>query len=356
MANWSWRNKLPSAHDFRSDARARNETERIVCVMNPRAAAGRSGARLGELKRALDRAFAQAEVWKTEGPGHASELAARAIAEGADIVAAVGGDGTCNEVVNGFFEDGKLRSRSSIFTVIPFGTGSDLSRSVRAPTELADALWVAATGMTLPTDVGHIRFVGHDGAPGERVFINVAGFGANGDVVHRANSADKRLGGKATFIQATLGSLLNFEPPKVEVEWDGPDGPGRWSGSLLSAFVANGAYCGGGMNVGSGGSMHDGAFDLTLLPTKGRVRNVAESWRLYDGTVWKVAGSRRVYASSLRARSLDGQAVLLDVDGEQPGLLEAEFRCLERVLQVRGGWLKSPLLRGQREIWRPRRR
>ena len=356
MSRWSWRHKVPSANDFRSDARARNENERIVCVLNPRAAAGRAGQRVDELRRAVDRAFLQGEVRVSEGPGHATELAARAVEEGADIVAAVGGDGTCNEVVNGFFEDDRPRRRRAVFTIIPWGTGSDLARSLRAPGTLEDALWVASTGMTLPTDVGHVRFVDPQGEPGHRIFINVAGFGANGDVVHRANTASKRFGGRVTFFQATLGSLLEFMPPQVEVSWTGPDGDGRWEGTLLSAFVCNGHFCGGGMNVGKGGSMHDGYFDLTLLPTKGRVRNVTSSWRLYDGSVWRVPGARRVYCSSLVAESSDGTPVLLDVDGEQPGALRAEFRNLERSLQVRGGWLRSPLLQSEREMWRPRRR
>lgn len=356
MSRWSWRHKVPSAHDFRSDARARNENERLVCVLNPRAAAGRAGQRVDELRRAVDRAFEQGEVWVSEGPGHATELAAKAIADGADIVAAVGGDGTCNEVVNGFFDDDVPRRRKVVFTIIPWGTGSDLSRSLRAPGTLEDALWVASTGMTLPTDVGHVRFVDHEGNDGHRVFINVAGFGANGDVVHRANSASKRFGGRVTFLQATLGSLLEFEPPHVDVRWVGPEGEGFWDGTLLSAFVCNGHFCGGGMNVGKGGSMHDGFFDLTLLPTKGRVRNVTSSWRLYDGSVWRVPGAQRVYCSELEATSRNGVPVLLDIDGEQPGLLSAHFRNLERSIPVRGGWLRSPLLRDEREIWRPKRR
>lgn len=348
----SWRNKLPSAYDRRADARSRNETERICCVLNPRAAAGRAGQRVGELERALDRTFAQWEIRKTEGPGHASELAAQALADGFHIVASVGGDGTANEVVNGFFDGQRPRTRAGIFALVPWGTGSDLQKSLKSPGNLGDALWVASTGMTLPTDVGHVAFETSQGR-GERVFINVAGFGANGDVVHRANSASKKMGGRLTFLQATLGSLVHYEPPRVQVRWKSPDGDSGWEGQLLSAFVANGRYCGGGMDVGGGGSMHDGCFDLTVLPTKGRARNIAESWRLYDGTVWKVAGARRVYATQLTATSLDGREVLLDIDGEQPGALEATFTALPRQLQVRGGWLRSPLLTPRHETWRP---
>lgn len=348
----SWRNKL-SVPVRRGAGRSQNGNESIACILNPRAAGGRAGQRVRELERALSRAFANWEIRQTEGPGHATELAADSLAAGVDIVAAVGGDGTANEVVNGFFRGSTPRRPASVFALVPWGTGSDLQKSLRSPSDLADALWVASTGVTLPTDVGHVQFRTPQGGS-ERLFINVAGFGANGDVVHRANSASKSLGGRLTFLQATLGTLANYQPPRVSVTWKSADGPGSWEGQLLSAFVANGRFCGGGMDVGGGGSMHDGAFDLTLLPNKGRGRNIAESWRLYDGSVWKVAGARRVYATELTARCVDGDEVLLDIDGEQPGALEATFRVLPRQLQVRGGWLRSPLLRGEHEVWRPR--
>jgi len=350
MANWSWRNKLPSVHDYRTSARARNENERIVCVLNPKAAAGSAGERQAELRRAVSRAFVHGEVVVSEGPGHATELARQAIRDGADIVAAVGGDGTCNEVVNGFFDKGKLIRRTVAFSIIPWVTGSDLAKSLSAPSGIEDALWVASTGMTLPTDAGIARFESENGVQ-ERVFLNVAGFGANGDVVHRANTGSKRFGGRATFLQATVGSIMGYQAQRTRLTWEGPEGPGEWEGDLFSAFVANGHYCGGGMHMGRGGSMHDGLLDLTIIPELGTARLMASTWRLYDGSAHEIGGVRRVQIRSLKAESFREDRMLIDLDGEQPGWLSAEFRCVERQLQVRGGWLRSPLLEHNREVW-----
>ena len=114
-----WKFKVPGHYDMVSE-RGKNETDRLICILNPKARAGRAGLMVDQLRRAVDRSFAQAEVWITEGPGHASELAARAATSGATIVAAVGGDGTCNEVVNGLF-DGECRvtywNVNTVFTV-----------------------------------------------------------------------------------------------------------------------------------------------------------------------------------------------------------------------------------------------
>jgi diacylglycerol kinase (ATP) len=307
-----------------------------------------------ELRRALDRAFGTWSVQLTEGPGHASELAAAALDEGADIVAAVGGDGTCHEVVNGFFDGQRHRARRVIFAAIPWGTGSDLARTICAPGTLQDALWVAATGMTLPTDVAHLRCQALEGGTVEQVFINVAGFGANGDIVSRTNRSSKRWGGVASYLGSTLQSLLAYESWKVEIDWSGPDGDGQWQGPLLSAFLANGAYCGGGMWVGRGGTMHDGCLDLTMLPPTHLARTLSEIWRLYEGSAWKATGARRSRVHRLQARSLeDDRPVLLDVDGEQPGCLPIAVEVLPSALQVRGGWITSPLLERPTQDWRP---
>ncbi len=332
---------------------ARNQNERIVCILNPAAQGGKAGGKIDQLRRGLDRAFAQWSIEQTAGPGHASELAAAALAGGADIVAAVGGDGTCHEVVNGFFDGKEPRCRRGVFTLIPWGTGSDLSRTIRSPHDLDDALWVAATGMTLPTDVVHLEYAAVEGGMASRVFINVAGFGMNGDVASRANQGSKRLGGRATFLRATIEALLDYGSWDVRLTWDGPDGPGSWTGPVLSTFMANGAYCGGGMWVGRGGTMHDACLDVTVLPPTSVGRSLFDTWRLYDGSAWTTRGARRFRAGTLKAEPVGDSPVLLEVDGEQPGTLPIRVEVLPSAMQVRGGWLSSPLLEPDAPSWRP---
>ena len=85
-----------------------------------------------------------------------------------------------------------------------------------------------------------------------KYFLNVAGFGANGEVVRRANSSNKRLGGRITFMQATVHTSLTYHSPKARVcVFDAASEVPKllWEEELLSCFVANGSYCGGGMWV-----------------------------------------------------------------------------------------------------------
>jgi diacylglycerol kinase (ATP) len=320
------------------DSGARNENERIRLIVNPRAGAGRAGGGLDALKRAADRAFANWDLTVTEAPGHASALAKEATEQNFDIVAAVGGDGTCNEVVNGLIQNGRARRRKTVFTVIPMGTGGDLSRTLRIPRRLGDALWIASTGITLPTDIGLSTLTGPDGDI-QRAFINVAGFGANGAVVAAANQRTKRLGGRLTFLLATLDVLANYQPTQVQVTLETENGQKEWSGPLISGFVANGAYCGGGMWVGKKGTMQDGYFDITLIPAASRARQLRNARRLFDGNIHKASGIIQYKATKITIERLDQHPLPIDLDGETPGVGPATFEIAPRAIQVRGGWL-----------------
>ena len=302
---------------------ARNRNERICLILNPHAGAGRAGREVEILERAVDRAFAQWEIRKTERQGHATELARGAVEDGFDIVA---------------FEP---------YYVVPRDKKAQIAKlkSLQIPRALNESLWVAATGITLPTDVGSVTLNTSDG-PRSRLFINVAGFGINGEVVLRANRSSKRFGGAITFFQATAESLFSYRPRRVTVEWDGPDGKGAWEGDLTSGFVANGAYCGGGMWVGKGGSMVDGCFDLTLLPSATLARQLLSAPLMYNGNLDRIDGAVHAHATWVKVNSTPAGGVNIDLDGEMPGQLPAEFKVLPRALNVRGGWTQNPLLNG----------
>jgi len=327
---------------------ARNENERLCLIVNPKAGAGAAGRNIDALKRAADLAFENWEVRLTEGPNHATELARQASSEDFHLIAAVGGDGTCHEVVNGMVADDRPLNRKQAFAVIPFGTGSDLMKTLEVPKKLSGALWIAATGMSLPTDVGKATTRTEDGSELTQYFINVAGFGANGEVVRRVNARSKKMGGRLAFMRTALEAALAYKPAEVYVRWTDTAGePGEWRGLLTSTFIANGAYCGGGMWVGKGGTMHDGALDMTIIPSTGAVQQFVDLRRLYDGKIERAKDAVRVAVTELEVTTRASSDVYVDLDGELSGQLPARFSVVSRALNVRGGWLRNPLVGSQ---------
>lgn len=313
----------------------RNTTERVCFIANPRSANGATGARLDALRTSADAHFAAWELWQTEGPRHARELATRALRAGFDGVVAVGGDGTAHEVIDGWFEDGAPIRPEAFFTVVPAGTGSDLVRTLGMPSGLDEAVAVVARGETRVSDAVRCTLRDHQGGSHLEHAINVVGVGLSGEVVHQVNLGSKRLG-PLTFGVATARALARWESPVVQARWEGPDGAGSWGGELFTVFIANGAYCGGGMWIGRGGSMQDGLLDVTIVPrlTWSSVgRNAA---RLFSGDIHKVPGVVRVRATEI---ALEGPAsVRVDLDGEQPGVLPLTVRALAGAVRIRGRW------------------
>jgi diacylglycerol kinase family enzyme len=306
----------------------------VGLVVNPRSGGGATGSRVDTIVEAVQ-AHAAVEVFRTEGPGDGTRQARRAVRAGHDRVVAVGGDGTVHEVVNGLFRGREPIAPGVVFGVIHGGTGGDYVRSLKVPGSLADQARLAATGEGHPVDLLHVRFVDHEGRDAERICVNVLGFGMNGAVVKRANASSKRLGGRVTFAAATLRTFLSYRAPAVTVHVDRPDGSEHhWEGQLTSAFLAVGAYCGGGMWVGRGGRLDDGIADLTLIPDLPLLRSLGATPRLYSGTVGNVKEVSTAQVVKLVATARDGTPVLVDLDGEQPGRLPLTVEVLEKKLVV----------------------
>ena len=309
---------------------------RWCLIANPRSGGGRTAGRIEEIGALARRSLEDPAVWVTEGPGHATALAEAAVAEGYDRVIAVGGDGTANEVINGLFDGDRVRREGVAFGLINAGTGGDLVKTLAAPTAPDAAFAYLARTAPRPIDLIHLTIQTDDG-PTERLAVNVVGIGLSGAVVDRANRSSKRFGGRATYLAATVRTLRSDPPSAVRLSWIDADGrPGEWSGALLSAFVANGQYCGGGMWVGRGGAIDDGAADMTLIPALSLPRLILGTPRLFMGTMERVKEVSRVAVRELQALPEREKPVLIDVDGEQPGYLPVSARMLPKALLVIG--------------------
>jgi diacylglycerol kinase family enzyme len=252
-------------------------------------------------------------------------------------VVAVGGDGTANEVVNGLFDGDRPTRPDVVFGLVPAGTGGDLARTLRVPRDPRAAFRQILALPPVACDVLSVTCTRADGGPVHRIGVNVTGFGLNGEVVARANRSAKRFGGRLTFLSATVAAFARYRPPRVTVRFTAGDGAhGEWSGPLSSAFVANAQYCGGGMWVGRGGSLRDGLAELTLVPEMSMHRAILQGPRLFSGTLGSVKEVSRNTVSTVDAIAEEATPVLVDVDGEQPGLLPASIRVLRKVLLIAG--------------------
>jgi len=302
---------------------------RVAFIVNPNAARGTVGKEWPSIQDLAKQRLGAFQSFLTAGPGHATTLTRSALEQGADVVVCVGGDGTLNEVVNGFMgEDGPLRAGAEL-GFIPRGTGCDFIKTVPLPTAPDRALDIIKDAHARHIDLGRIRYRDHQGKPSLRYFHNVTSFGLGGEVDDRVNRTTKAFGGFVSFIWATLFSILIYDKKQIHLKVDEVF---NQTVACWNVAVANGQYHGGGMWVAPDARVDDGIFHVTVI---GDFTLPEVFWnlpKLYNGKLLQLEKVRTLTGKRIEASS--EQRVLLDVDGEQPGQLPVILDIVPKAIQL----------------------
>lgn len=300
-------------------------------VVNPNSSSGSTGRNWPRLMERVRATLGEVEVGFTTRPMEAAELTRAALLAGHRTVLAVGGDGTLNEVINGFFDsDGSPVAVDAIVSLLPTGTGGDFRKTAGIPSDWNGALEHVAKAAPRSIDVGRVRFRDHEGREAVRYFLNIASFGVSGAVDEAVNRSGKWMGGRISFMLASLKALLSYRDARVRITVD--DAPPE-DVPVTTLSVCNGQYFGGGMWVSPDSRMDDGEFGCTLWSGYGVKDFVFKSRSLYSGEHRKWSGTRCFTARKLIAES--DERVLLDIDGEQPGVLPATFDLLPNAVRLK---------------------
>ncbi|MGQ0507524.1 MAG: diacylglycerol/lipid kinase family protein [Myxococcaceae bacterium] len=299
-------------------------------VVNPQSANGQTGRKWAELSARIGSALGTFGHAFTAGPMDAARLTSKALDEGFACVVAVGGDGTVNEVVNGFFRDGKVIRPGACLGLLARGTGGDFRKTFGWESDLDSALARLQTPTTQSFDVGLLEYTTHDGSKAQRYFANICSFGASGVVDQEVNKASKALGGKVTFMLASVKAMLKYADRKVRVSLDGG---AEQLFNVTTLAVANGRYFGGGMCVAPQASTSDGQFDVTVWSGYTLADFALKSKAIYDGSHTRLPGTKQFRCKTFKASS--DEEVLLDVDGEQPGRLPCSMTVLPAAIQLK---------------------
>lgn len=306
-------------------------------IVNPVAANQRVGRDWPKIKDKLEAIIGPFEFAHTQSTTDAADIARKALRDGFTDIASLGGDGTHSLVVNGFFEDGKPITKDAVLNLLPVGTGGDYRKAVdlnNKDLEHFARLMVEADAN--PVDVGQIEYVNHEGRNEQRIFINVASFGIGGLVDRIVNTTTKVLGGKMSFLFASIRGMIQYKPSRVTVHVDGKV---VFSEKALLVAACNGQYFGGGMHIGPEAELADGLFDFVILPWRSRVQHLIKTSKIYSGRHVDEPGVVTLRGREMKAES-DGEC-LLDIDGEAPGGLPVTIRVLPRTLRLRGWTPKS---------------
>lgn len=304
-------------------------TADVVFVVNPASGNGRTGRHWSRyeafLRRHLPGGF---EVRTTERPRHATELTKDALVHGATTVVSVGGDGTLNEVTNGYLDGtGRPWNPEAALAVFPLGTGSDFVKTAggsRDPGELARRLERRSIRVI---DAGIVEW-GSGGAPQSRYFLNEGEFGSAAAVSDRVNRSTKLLGGKASFLIGVLRTLPRYRNTHVTLRVDA--GPAQ-DLVVNNLTAANGRFYGGGLQPAPHASLDDGLLDVIVFGDIDFKSQRKSLGLLREGKHLDLPGVSWFRAKEVRVRSGDE---LIDVEGEVIGRRPQRFAVVPKAVRL----------------------
>ncbi|MHB9034269.1 MAG: diacylglycerol/lipid kinase family protein [Anaerolineae bacterium] len=221
-------------------------------IVNPLAGKGRAGRIATEVKSLFTELKVPFDFIETRQAGEAILLAKNAADEEYDVLVAVGGDGTTQEVINGIMTSGK--SASCKLAIIPEGSGNDFAAVNNIPMDLKEACRVAAGGQAHLVDIAHVRVNGDY----ERYFANTLGIGLDG-IVGIETRKLPWLRGIPLYLLALLKTVfVSLKPFHIEMTVDGVTIKQR----TLMVAVANGRREGGGFLIAPQAKQDDGYLDI----------------------------------------------------------------------------------------------
>ncbi len=289
-------------------------------IVNP--AAGRTKQRrLPDVLDAVDAAARRGiavEAYVSTSPDDAREHAAKAAADGRDLVAA-GGDGTVGAIA-GIAADHRVRC-----SILPIGSGNDFAATLGYP--IGD---IAACVALLDDDFGADRTIDLGRANGTW-FCSVTATGFDSEASRWANGVS-RLSGTSLYVAAVLRTLATYKPHPMRVTVDGEVHELRaWMVS-----VGNGTRYGGGMLITPNATLDDGIFDVCAIDAVSRPRFLANFPKVFKGTHLGVDGVHTWRGRVVAIESLD-PSVPIEVyaDGDRVGPLPATMECVAEALTVR---------------------
>jgi len=302
---------------------------KIWIILNPTAGKGKALKQKPKIENFLRESGRDFEIYLTKSIGDALDTVRNLPLGANDITVAAGGDGTCNEVVNGLL----LRppaEKPPLFGILPVGRGNDFSSTPGIPGDVEKALSVLLAGKEKLIDAG---FVKGGFFPDGRYFINGVGIGFDTKVGFEA--AKMKIKSGLAYVFGALINLIRYEPsPVLQIRFD--DNEATLPAVLVS--VVNGRRMGGTFFMGPDALLDDGLLDICYVRhIKSRLRLLKIISHYTKGTQSKFeevnfSRGKHFYLKALEGgmpAHADGETVCYD--GK-----ELEIKCVPNALRLIG--------------------
>ena len=259
--------------------RADTDGRHVFVIFNPASGRGRGARRIGRFLSLLEKYVPGFTHTGTSHAGEEALLADQAIAEGFDLIVAVGGDGTCSNVADRIVASGK---ENVALGLLASGTGNDFGRNFGVSMRNPDlAVQTLANGVVRSVDVGRVitsgtplrAEAGPVGTSKGRHFLNLVGLGFDVAVIEDTSGA-RFLRGELLYKVTALKNLFSFRGVPLVLESDGP----TVDGDQLMLTISNAPFFGGGFLIAPAAELDDGLLDACVIGNMSPFRR----WRLFN--------------------------------------------------------------------------
>lgn len=289
--------------------------KRARIIYNPTSGRELFKKHLPEVLQKLEVAGYETSCHATTCAGDATVAAKHAVERSFDIIIAVGGDGTLNEVVAGVSE---FEERPKL-GLIPMGTTNDFARAVHIPRDINAAVDIIIKGDSIPVDVG---------VANDRYFINIAAGGRITELTYEVPSKLKTMLGQLAYYLKGIEMLPSVKATKMRIEYNDE----VFDDDAMMFLIGLSNSVGGFEKLAPDASINDGQFTVFIL----KKCNIAEFVRLVTLAVRgeHLKDPHVIYTKADHVKVSSDARVLINLDGEYGGDAPTEFRNLKRHVEL----------------------
>ncbi len=282
-------------------------------ILNPVAGRGKTRKAGETILELFEKYIGQFDLFRTEYPGHAREIAAKISSE-YSVIVAVGGDGTMHEVVNG------MMGGSAALAAIPTGSGNDFVKMLNLPKDLEHCVKIIRENKRKMIDVGKV---------GDVYFPNGLGIGFDAWVVRESRKV-KKLRGFLIYLYAVMKTVFSYKNSTVTFCANGR----RVEKKIFLIAIGNGKAVGGGFYLTPDAIIDDGKFDVCIIRGLSKKEVFLNLPKAVKGNHTNMEQVEMMRTDQLEILSEDGIAV--HADGELLGmeLKDLKISILPQILEV----------------------
>ena len=331
-------------------------------VVNPNSASGLTGKNWDNLHLMIKRLFGDnCEIAFTEKSGDGTNLTRNFIKKGYKKIVAIGGDGTINEVANGFFEEDirihgggsneynnkdndsfltqavfKPINSAAVMAVFPCGTRNVLVKSLDLPADFAECCLNFETYKLQKVDVISVKAtnIENHSKTAMRIYLNAAEIGIGAEVIDKAKKVRSVVNNRLiSTVTGLVTTVPTYESSLCEISID--DGHESILTKMTMGVVANGKFLGGGFKAAPEANVLDGLLDVVILKESSSLEMIENFLNIKDGNYTNEGDVfyRQAKKVSIKSKE-ENRDITVTIDGEPIGILPATFEVLQNALTI----------------------